>query len=67
MSIPKLEIPVKRYTGESAVVSLRIPKDMLREIDETAARTGRTRNEVLSMCLEFALEHLEIEKHPDTQ
>ena len=65
MSIPKLEIPVKRYAGESTVVSLRIPKDMLREIDETAARTGRTRNEVLSLCLEFALEHLEIEKHPD--
>ena len=61
MNTPKFEIPVKRYTGGSTVVSFRLPKDMLREVDEVAARTGRTRNEVLSLCVEFALEHLEPE------
>ena len=29
----KFQITPKKYTGESAVVSLRLPKDMLREID----------------------------------
>ena len=58
MSTPKFEIPVKRYTGGSTVVSFRLPKDMLQDVDEVAARTGRTRNEVLSLCVEFALEHL---------
>ena len=59
MSTPKFEIPVKRYTGGSTVVSFRLPRDMLQEVDELAARTGRTRNEVLSLCVEFALEHQE--------
>ena len=58
MNTPKFEIPVKKYTGGSTVVSFRLPKDMLRDVDEVAARTGRTRNEVLSLCVEFALEHL---------
>ena len=61
MSTPKFEIPVKKYTGGSTVVSFRLPKDMLRDVDEVAAHTGRTRNEVLSLCVEFALEHLESE------
>ncbi len=58
----KFQITPKKYTGESAVVSLRLPKDMLREIDEAAAKLGRTRNEFMSMSLEFALDHLEIEE-----
>ncbi len=61
MNTPKFEIPVKKYTGASTVVSFRLPKDMLRDVDEVAAHTGRTRNEVLSLCVEFALEHLEPE------
>jgi predicted DNA-binding protein len=59
MNTPKFEIPVKKYTGASTVVSFRLPKDMLRDVDEVAAHTGRTRNEVLSLCVEFALEHLD--------
>ncbi len=61
MNTPKFEIPVKKYTGATTVVSFRLPKDMLRDVDEVAAHTGRTRNEVLSLCVEFALEHLEPE------
>ena len=33
---------------------------MLKDIDAVAAKTGRTRNEVLTIALEFALKHLEI-------
>ena len=54
-----MEIPVKKYTGESAVISMRLPSDMLQEIDAIAADTGRTRNEVLTLCMEFALNHLD--------
>ena len=43
------------------MLSLRIPKDMTDEIDWVAEKTGRTRNEVMTLCLEFALEHMEIE------
>lgn len=58
----KFQITPKKYTGETAVVSLRLPKEMLRDIDAAAAKAGRTRNEFMSMSLEFALNHLEIEE-----
>lgn len=60
MDAPKLQIKPKKYTGESTVTSVRIPKDMLRDIDLVANQTGRTRNEILMMSLEFALAHMEI-------
>ena len=62
MSEPKFQIKPKKYTGESSVVSMRMPKDMLRDIDEIAAKTGRTRDEFMLMSLEFALDHLEVEE-----
>ncbi len=62
MTEPRFQIKPKKYNGESSVVSMRMPKDMLREIDEIAERTGRTRNEFLLMSLEFALDHLEVQE-----
>ena len=35
---------------------------VLKDIDETAGKTGRTRTEFMLMSLEFALDHLEIEE-----
>ncbi len=57
----KLKIPSKRYAGDSAVVSARLPKEMVREIDVIAKRTGHNRNEILSLCLEFALKRVEMD------
>ena len=62
MKEPILRLTPKKYTGETTIVSMRMPKDMLREIDAVAAKTGRTRNEFMLMSLEFALDHLEIEE-----
>ena len=59
MDEPKLNISKRQYGGESVVTSLRLPKDMLKDIDDIAARNGRTRNELLIMCLEFAINHIE--------
>ena len=58
----KLIIPVQKYIGETSVISMRIPKDMLEAVDKVAAETGRTRNEILMTSIDFALEHLEIVK-----
>lgn len=60
MEEPKLKLTRKRFTGETTIVSMRITKDMLNEIDSVAEKTGRTRNEFISTALEFALKHLEI-------
>ena len=58
MERPVFQITQKRYTGESSVISLRLPKDMLADIDEVARVSGRTRNEILILGLEFAISHL---------
>ena len=58
----KLVISTKKYTGETAVISTRIPNDLIKEIDDICETTGRTRNEIVQMCLEFAVDNLEIER-----
>ena len=62
MEDAKLVIAPKRYAAESQVLSVRMPKDMLREVDVVAQKTGRTRNELILTCIEFALQHMEIEE-----
>lgn len=60
MDGPILRIQPKKYTGESAVVSMRMPRDMVQELDTIAASTGYTRTELMMLCLEFSLQHIEI-------
>ena len=60
MEEPVFWIRQKKYMGETAVISMRLPKEMLKDIDEAARISGRTRNEILSMGLEFALNHMTI-------
>ena len=62
MEKPKLQITPKKYSGESSVISMRLPKDMLRDIDTVAEETGRTRNEIMLLSMEFALDNMEIRK-----
>ena len=57
---PKLKITPKTYTGETSVISARLPKDMIADLDNTARLTGRTRNEIMLMCLEYALKNMEV-------
>lgn len=58
----KLVISAKKYVGETAVVSARLPNDLINRLDEICEATGRTRNEVIQMCLEFAIDNIEIER-----
>ena len=56
----KFIVSPKRYTEETQVFSVRMPKDMIRDLDAVAQKTGRTRNEIITKSIEFTLEHLEI-------
>ena len=60
MAEKKLIIRPHKFGGETSVISLRLPKEMLAVIDQVATDTGRTRNEILVMSMEFALENMEI-------
>lgn len=61
MAEPVLRISPKKYTGETTIVSMRISKELLKDIDAIAAQTGYSRNEILTMSLEFSLKHMKIE------
>lgn len=54
----KLVILPLKYSGETTVISMRMPKDMLADIDKIAEKTGRTRNEILMLSMEFAIERI---------
>lgn len=58
----KLILEEKRYQGESSVVSARLPKNMVSEIDKIAKKMGYNRNEIISICMTYALDHLELKE-----
>lgn len=60
LEIRKLVIPSKKYRGDSVVISSRLTNELIKKIDEIAEQTGRTRNEIIQLCLEFAIENIEI-------
>lgn len=59
MAGKKLVIPSKRYKGDTSVVSARLPNELIKNLDHIAESTGRNRNEIIMLCLEFALDNLE--------
>lgn len=58
----KLIISAKKYRGDTSVVSVRLPNDLIQKIDEIVEKTGRTRNEIIQTCIEFSIEQLIIDK-----
>ncbi len=56
----KLKITMKKYQGETSVISLRLPVELVATLDEIAKTTGRTRNDIMQKCLEFSIDNLEI-------
>ncbi|HIY05141.1 MAG TPA: ribbon-helix-helix domain-containing protein [Candidatus Anaerotignum merdipullorum] len=62
MENEKFVVKVKKNYGETSVVSARLPMEIVKELDRTANNTGRTRNELILMCIEFALAKLEVEE-----
>ena len=60
MSEQVFRIPRKKYGGDTTVVSMRVSKELLKDIDQVAALSCRSRNEILTMSLEFALKNMEV-------
>ena len=59
----KLVISSKKYRGDSTVISIRLPDELVKTLDKIAEETGRTRNEVIQKCLAFAVDNLEIKEY----
>ena len=60
MTEKKLVISSKKFRGVSAVISVRLPIDMIEKLDAIAEKTGRTRNEIIQKCLAYSIENIEI-------
>ena len=60
MAEDKFIIRPKRSYGENTVVSCRMPVELVKRLDSIGGKTGRTRNELILKCVEFALDKLEI-------
>lgn len=56
----KFIVRTKKSYGENTVVSCRMPLELVDKLDKIGNKTGRTRNELILRCVEFALDKLEI-------
>ena len=61
MADKKLIITPRKYSGETSVVSARLPIEMIKSLDHAAKATNRNRNEVIALCLEYALDNLTLD------
>lgn len=61
MAEKKLKITRKIDDG-AKVFSIRIKEDTVLRLEEVAKQTNRSRNELISICLEYALDNIEFEK-----
>lgn len=51
---------VERMSRESrtAVVTVRLSDEILKKLDRNARKTGKSRNEIINMYMEFAIDNL---------
>jgi len=63
MNDETLIVRPKRQKGDDGykVFSIRIREDTVSQIDEISAQTGRSRNELIGMFLDFALQRCVVE------
>ncbi len=57
-----LRIQERKYQGDTEVVSARLPGELVKELNFIAKETGRSRNEIVELCLTFAVNRIKIEK-----
>ena len=51
MEKEKFVVKVKKNYGETSVVSARLPMEIVKKLDHAANNTGRTRNELILLCI----------------
>ncbi|MCI8650230.1 MAG: ribbon-helix-helix protein, CopG family [Anaerotruncus sp.] len=56
------ELKISKRT-EPAMFTIRVDKSLVDFYDHLAQQTNRSRNEVISMALEFAREHIRIDEN----
>lgn len=64
MSEDQLIIKAKKLKGNDGykTFSIRIKEDLVENIDDISTQTGRSRNELIGILLEYAIMHCKIEE-----
>lgn len=57
-----LKIKERKYRGETEVISARLPSELVRDLEVIAQQSGRSRNEIIELCLTFAIHRVKIEQ-----
>jgi len=59
----KLIISKKELKGEDGykIFSIRIKEETVNELERIVSKTNRSRNEIINILLDFAIEHSEVE------
>lgn len=52
---------------KSVTMTIRIDREIQERYNQLAARTNRSRNELIGMALQFALEHMEVRERGGDQ
>lgn len=58
-------IKPKKIYKNSSVVSARLPDEIIAKLEDVSQQTGRNRNELILMCIEYALDNIKIEQNEE--
>lgn len=56
-----LKISNKKENIDYTVFSIRIDKDIRVKLEDLAKKTNRSRNQIIQICLKYALDNIEVE------
>ncbi|MGL5972926.1 MAG: hypothetical protein ACRCZK_04370 [Oscillospiraceae bacterium] len=56
----RLVISPKKYRGDTSIVSIRLPNEIIKTLDIISEKTDRNRNEIVMICLDFSIDNIEI-------
>jgi len=56
------KLKIDRKDDNYSVFSIRLKNDIVEKLDEIAKNTNRSRNEIINICLTYALDNIEFEE-----
>ena len=62
-----LVVTAKRAKGDDGyrIFSVRLKEQLVNRVDDISRRTGRSRNELIGLLLDYALDHCELEREEE--
>lgn len=56
------KLKITRKDDDYNTFSIRLKNDIVKKLDEIASKTNRSRNDIINICLNFALDNIEFEE-----